>query len=63
MSKHTSLAAYHFLPDPPNTTLDAMSHGVPEVTVRQGGQQQWMRKHERWCNSEVTIKKMLIKCG
>src|SRR5216683_8456571 len=63
MSKHTSLAAYHFLPDLPNATLDTMSHGVPEVAMRQGGRQQQTRKYERWCNSEVAVKKTLMKCS
>ncbi len=61
MSKHTSLAAYHFLPDPPNTMLNTTSCGVLEVTVRQGGWWWWMRKYERWCDSEVTMKKTLMK--
>jgi len=34
MRKHTSsVAVYHFLPDPPN----AMSHRVLEVAMRKGG--------------------------
>jgi len=67
MSKHTSLAAYHFLPNPPNamldTMLDAMSCGVLEVAMRQGGWWQQTRKHKRQCDSEVAVKKMLMKCG
>ena len=57
--KHTSLAACHFLPDSPNTT----SHRVLEVTMRKGSQQWQTRKHERWCESKVAMKKMLIKCS
>jgi hypothetical protein len=59
MRKHTSgVAVHHFLPDPPNV----MSCGVPEVAMRKGGQWQ-MRKCERPCDSEVAMKKTLMKCG
>jgi len=61
MRKHTSLVAYHFLPDPPNVMLDMLSRRVPEVAMRKGGWQWQMRKCERWCNSEVTMKKTLMK--
>ena len=30
-----------------------------EVTMKNGGRQ-WTRKHERRCNSEVAMKKMLL---
>jgi hypothetical protein len=56
--KHTSgVAVYHFLPNPPKVT----SCGAPEVAVRKDSRQ-WTRKHERWHDSEVAMKKMLIKC-
>jgi hypothetical protein len=42
MRKHTSLAACHFLADPPNAT----SYRVLEGTMRKGGQQWQTRKHE-----------------
>jgi hypothetical protein len=62
MRKHTSLAACHFLADPPNVTLDATSYGVPEVAVRKGGR--WrMRKRKRPRDSEVAVKKTLMKHG
>ena len=55
--KHTSrVAVYHFLPNPPKAT----SRGAPEVAVRKGGQRR-TRKHERQRDSEVAVKKMLIK--
>jgi len=41
MRKHISLAAYHFLPNPTNMTLDALSCGVLEVAIRKGGWQWW----------------------
>jgi hypothetical protein len=59
MRKHISgVAVHHFLPDPPNKT----SRRVPEVTMRKGSQWQ-MRKHERLHDSEVAIKKTLMKHG
>ena len=59
MRKHTSgVTAHHFLPDPPNMTPpNVTSRGVPKVAVRKGGQRR-TRKHERWCDSEVAMKKM-----
>jgi hypothetical protein len=63
MRKHTSLAAYHFLPDPLNMTLDMMSCRVPEVAIRKGGWWRWTRKCVRWHDSEVTMKKMMMKQG
>src|SRR5712671_2197772 len=57
MRKHTSgEAVYHFLPEPPNAT----SCMVPEIAVRKGGWW-WMRKCERQRDSEVAMKKMLMK--
>jgi hypothetical protein len=57
--KHTSgVQVHHFLPDPPNAT----SYGVPEVTVGQGGWRQ-TRKCERWHDSEVAVKKTVMKHG
>jgi hypothetical protein len=57
MRKHTSgEAIYHFLPGPPNV----MSCGVPEISIRKGGQWQ-TRKYERQHNSEVAVKKTLMK--
>jgi hypothetical protein len=57
MRKHTSgVAVHHFLPDSPN----AMSRRVPEVAERKGGQR-WTRKHEKRRDSEVAMKKMLMK--
>jgi hypothetical protein len=55
--KHTSgVAVYHFLPNPPKAT----SRGAPEVAVRKGGRQR-TRKRERRRDSEVAVKKTLIK--
>ena len=61
--KTYQLAACHFLPDPSNTMLDTMSHGVLEVAIRKGGWWWQMRKHERWHDSEVAVKKTLMKCS
>ena len=55
--KHTSgVAVYNFLPNPPKAT----SRGAPDVTVRKGGWRR-TRKRERQRDSEVAVKKTLIK--
>jgi hypothetical protein len=43
---------------PPNAT----SRGVPEVAVRKGGRR-WTEKRERRRDSEVAVKKTLLKRG
>ena len=54
---HTSgVAVYNFLPNPPKAT----SRGAPDVAMRKGGRRR-TRKCERQRDSEVAMKKTLIK--
>jgi hypothetical protein len=49
---------YQYSSIPPNAT----SYRVLEVAIRKGGWR-WMEKCERWRDSEVSVKKTLLKRG